>query len=93
MENKEWKMHRITKNTSNKDLLKTVNSIVNEKKLTKLQIYLILKALQISEIMVVNPLNIDEPDFQPNWLLKELKKTNILAKEYWKARILSLRKG
>lgn len=92
MENSSWKTHRIEKAVNDRGLIKTVNQIINEKRLTKLQVYLILKTLYLSEIMVINPVRADEPDFEIDWLLKELKKTNILTKEFWKAKLSFLNK-
>lgn len=93
MEKFSWKILRIQKKkTENKQALDVVNQIVNEKKLTKKQLCLILTTLIISEIMVISPDNIENSDFQPDWLLKELDKTNIFKKEFWKAKLSSLRK-
>lgn len=87
-----WRTHTFQKAVNDKQLLKAVNTIINEKRLTKTQVYLILKTLCISEIMVINPARVDEPDFEINWLLKELRKTNILTKEFWKAKLSFLNK-
>lgn len=92
MENSSWKTHRIEKAVNDRGPIKTVNQIINEKRLTKLQVYLILKTLYLSEIMVINPVRADEPDFEIDWLLKELKETNILTKEFWKAKLSFLNK-
>ena len=82
----------IEKAVNDRGLIKTVNQIINEKRLTKLQVYLILKTLYLSEIMVIKPVRTDEPDFEIDWLLKELKETNILTKEFWKAKLSFLNK-
>ena len=92
MENSSWKTYRIEKAVNDRGLIKTVNQIINEKRLTKLQVYLILKTLYLSEIIVIDPARADEPDFEIDWLLKELKETNILTKEFWKAKLSFLNK-
>lgn len=92
MENSSWKTHRIEKAVNDRGLIKIVNQIINEKRLTKLQVYLILKTLYLSEIIVIDPARADEPDFEIDWLLKELKETNILTKEFWKAKLSFLNK-
>ena len=87
--NSKWIMYNITNKNTDKSRLEFLNKIINEKKITRAEIFEILDNLAISEILTIPSKmeNVKEQEFKKDWLLEEVKSTSLLSVEYWKNKL------